>query len=84
MENIEGNRKRDTDETSSYDEVVDSGMHNDGMNRDSFPSSGKKNNNEDPKYEEPSNYEPLRRNPLQQQKEEHKYQSLQATRQKTE
>ena len=84
MENIEGNRKRDTDETSSYDEVVDSGMHNDGMNRDSFPSSGKKNNNEDPKYEEPSNYEPLRRNPLQQQKEEHNYQSLQATRQKTE
>ena len=46
MENIEGNKKRNTGETSLYDEVMDSGIHNDGMNNDSFPSSGKKNNNE--------------------------------------
>ena len=44
MGNIEGNEKRNTGETSLYDEVMDSGINNDGMNNVSFPSSGEKNN----------------------------------------
>jgi hypothetical protein len=32
-------------ETSIYDEVVDSGKHDNGMKEDSFPSAGQKNSN---------------------------------------
>ncbi|CAB4004022.1 Hypothetical predicted protein [Paramuricea clavata] len=77
MQNIDGQRRATTgDNISAYDEVVtESGIHNDVIYDESFPSTHN-NNNGDHKYEEPSNYEPLRRNPLQDQSDEHNYQSL--------
>ncbi|CAB4028805.1 contactin-3-like isoform X1 [Paramuricea clavata] len=64
----------------NYDDVVtESGIPNDVIYEESFPSF-RHNNNErlstGHEYEEPSNYEPLRRNLLEDQADEHNYQSL--------